>query len=102
MESALNVDEKATEVQIVTRPKLQTSGATNVKTIHTTQKIAEKETLTQRSLQQDFKNKNLKRTLVVIVLYLLLRIREVEVRSFQIYFWILALQAILLMTNLSL
>ncbi len=65
-------------------------------------KDCRKGTLTGRSLQQDFKNKNLKRTLVVIVLYLLLRIREVEVRSFQIYFWILALQAILLMTNLSL
>ena len=45
--------------------------------------------------------KNSKVTLVVIVLYLLLRIRKVEVRSFLIYFWILALQAILLMTSLN-
>ena len=101
MGNASNVDEKATEVQIVTRPRLQTSGVTDAKTIHTTQKIAEKETLTRRNLQQDPKNKNLKRALVVIVLYLLLRIRKVEVRSLQIYFWILVLEATLLMTNLS-
>ena len=100
-ENASNVDERGTEVQTATRKRLQTSGASIARTILTTPKIAAKGTLTPRSPQHDFKNKNLKMTLVVIVLYLLLRIREVEVRSFLIYFLILALQAMLLMTNPS-
>ena len=77
------------------------SGASVARTILITPKIAAKGSLTPQSQQQEFKNKNLKMTLLVIVLYLLSRISKVEVRLFLIYFWILALQAILLMTSLS-
>ena len=93
-DSASQVDERGTEVQSATQKRLQTSGASIARTILTTLKIATKGThdttkSPTRIQEQKLKNDLCSHSFVFTF-------KGQEVMSFLIYFWIPALQAIII------